>query len=143
MKNIHTNRPQYPVSWYFYQMATQEQVCTQEQSLLLDQDLFKAFDQIESSRKSEFILRKYLFSFMCAQHVLSYHLNKNHDPPQATQRTVKIQQRCQTKTLKNTYEHKFSHFIKVNRKKTLSFSLPSFKATEEIRELRDIVEDLR
>ena len=43
-----------------------------EPSLLFD--LFKALDQIESNNKSDIFLRKDLFSFMRAQHVLSYHL---------------------------------------------------------------------
>ena len=37
-------------------------------------DFFKAFDYIESSHKSGIFTRKDLFSFMRAQHVVSYHL---------------------------------------------------------------------
>ena len=37
-------------------------------------DLFKAFDEIESSHLSVISLRKDLFFFMCAQNVMSYHL---------------------------------------------------------------------
>ena len=37
-------------------------------------DLFKAFDYIESSRKSGIFTQKDPFSFMRAQHVMSYHL---------------------------------------------------------------------
>ena len=37
-------------------------------------DLFKAFDDIESSNKSGIFTRKDPFSFMRAQHVMSYHL---------------------------------------------------------------------
>ena len=36
-------------------------------------DLFKAFDKIRSSHKSDFSL-SHLFSLICAQHILSYHL---------------------------------------------------------------------
>ena len=43
-----------------------------EQYLL--NDLFKAFDFIERNHRSDVILRKDLFSFMRAQHVLNYHL---------------------------------------------------------------------
>ena len=42
-----------------------------EQSLLFD--LLKAFDKIRSSHKSDFSL-SHLFSLICAQHILSYHL---------------------------------------------------------------------
>ena len=46
-----------------------------EQSLLFD--MFNAFDQTESSHKSDFcFLQKDLFSFMRAQYDLSYHLTK-------------------------------------------------------------------
>ena len=44
----------------------------EEQSLLFD--LCMTFDQIESSHKSNYFLRKDLFSVMHAQHILSYHL---------------------------------------------------------------------
>ena len=44
----------------------------QEQSLLFD--LFKAFDYIECSQKSDFFSRKKCIFFMRAQHVLSYPL---------------------------------------------------------------------
>ena len=37
-------------------------------------DLFKAFDQIESSHKLDFLLEKDLLSFMRAQQVLIHHL---------------------------------------------------------------------
>ena len=40
----------------------------------LSSDLFKAFDEIESSHKSIFFSPKDLFSFMRAQPVLIYHL---------------------------------------------------------------------
>ena len=39
-------------------------------------DPFKAFDYIESSLKSGIFTRKDRFSFMRAQHVMSYHLIK-------------------------------------------------------------------
>jgi len=39
-------------------------------------DLFKAFDKFESGHKSDIFIRKDLFSFMRAQHVMSYHLIK-------------------------------------------------------------------
>ena len=37
-------------------------------------DMFKVFDKIESNYKSFFFVQKDLFSFMSAQHVLTYHL---------------------------------------------------------------------
>ena len=37
-------------------------------------DLFKAFDLLESSHKSDIFIRKDLFSFMRAQIFMSYHL---------------------------------------------------------------------
>ena len=43
-----------------------------EQSLLFD--LFKAFDQIESSHRPIFFPAKTIFSSIRAQHVLNYHL---------------------------------------------------------------------
>ena len=43
-----------------------------ELSLLFDQ--LKAFHQTENSHESGFFLRKNLFSFIRAHHVLSYHL---------------------------------------------------------------------
>ena len=46
----------------------------QEQSLIFD--LCKAFDEIESSHKSDIFLRKELFSVMRAKHALFYHLLK-------------------------------------------------------------------
>ena len=48
------------------------EMCVHVGSMLFD--LFKAFDYIESSHKSDFFLRKDLFFIMRAQHVLSYHL---------------------------------------------------------------------
>ena len=36
-------------------------------------DLFKAIDKIERSHKSDFLFVKDIFSFMRAQHVMSYH----------------------------------------------------------------------
>ena len=42
----------------------------QEQSLLFD--LYKAFDKLVSSHKHNIFLRRDLFSFMLAQHVMSY-----------------------------------------------------------------------
>ena len=47
--------------------------CARQKQLLLF-DLFKTFHFFESSHKSNFFLRKDLFSFMRAQLVLSYHL---------------------------------------------------------------------
>ena len=48
----------------------------QAQSLLFD--LVKAFHYIESSHKFDIFIRKDLYSFMRAQHVMSYHLTWYH-----------------------------------------------------------------
>ena len=52
------------IRWYLINICARE-----EQSLLFD--LFKASDSIESSHKSNFSLRKEIFSFMRAQYVMS------------------------------------------------------------------------